>query len=83
MESILIAVGLAGVSLVLVTYGLLASGRLAAHSAPYQWLNVVGTVGILLSLSVQWNLSAFLLNIAWLTIGVVSLLRIYRQRSAL
>lgn len=75
-------VGLLGVVLVLLAYGLLASGRVAADSARYQWLNVVGTAGILISLIGQWNLAAFIANVAWISIGGLALIRIYRKKGA-
>lgn len=82
MDSVYVTIGLAGVVLVLIAYGLLASGRVAADSARYQWLNVVGTAGILASLVGQWNLAAFVANVAWIAIGLWALVRIYRKRGA-
>jgi len=73
--------GMAGVVLVLLAYGLLAAGKLLASGARYQWLNVIGTALILLSLSTQWNLPAFLLNAAWLLIGFAALWRLYATRT--
>jgi hypothetical protein len=80
VESFLVAVGLIGVVLNLVAYGLLTTGRLQPTDTRYQWMNVFGTVGILLSLMVQWNLPSFILNAAWMLIGVVALMRLRRAR---
>ena len=82
MEQFVTILGLIGVALVLLAYGLVSSGRLSATNARYQLINIVGTVGVLLSLTTQWNLSSFVLNAAWLVIGIVGLIRIYRRRSA-
>ena len=73
--SLFTAIGLVGAAVALIAYGLVTTGRVSTHSARYQWLNIGATAGILLSLVDQWNMPAFLANIAWLTIGVVSLLR--------
>ena len=81
METGVVIIGLLGVAIVLAAYGLLSSGRLKADEARYQWLNVVGTVCILISLTGQWNLASFVANAAWLMIGLVGLVRIYRKRS--
>ena len=70
--------GIAGVVVNLIAYGLLSSGRLGATDLRYQLMNIMGTIGILLSLFVQWNLSSFVLNVAWLLIGIVGVIRIYR-----
>jgi paired small multidrug resistance pump len=78
--SIFTIIGLFGVATVLVAYAMMTAGKWSAHSARYQWLNVVGTSGILLSLVASWNLPAFVANVAWIMIGVVSLVRIYRKK---
>jgi hypothetical protein len=75
-------IGLLGVAIVLTAYGLLASARLKADDARYQWLNIAGTIGILVSLIAQWNLASFIANAAWLCIGMIGLARIYLKRSA-
>ena len=82
MDSIVTALGLVGVGIVLLAFGLVSSGRIAASNARYQLMNILGTVGVLLSLIAQWNLSSFILNAAWLVIGIVGLIRITRRRTA-
>jgi paired small multidrug resistance pump len=72
--------GLLGVATVLIAYGMMTAGRWQANSAIYQWLNVIGTSGILASLVTSWNLPAFVANSLWIMIGVVSLIRIYRKK---
>ena len=72
--------GIAGVALVLIAYGWITSGKTTAADPRFQLLNIVGTIGILLSLLVQWNLPAFIVNAAWLLIGLFALIRHYRRR---
>ncbi len=79
MESIATGLGLTGVVLVLLAYGLVSAGKLQATEQRYQLINIVGTIGVLISLMVQWNLSSFLLNAAWLVIGIVGVLRMGRK----
>ena len=74
-------IGLLGVLTVLVAYGLMTSGRIAASEARYQWPNVIGTLMILVSMIEQWNLPAFIANVLWVAIGVYSLVRIYKKRA--
>lgn len=69
-------VGLIGVVINLIAYGLLTAGKLRAGEMRYQLINVVGTVGILLSLIAQWNLPVFIANMAWLGIALIGLGRI-------
>jgi hypothetical protein len=75
-------IGLLGVVGVLVAYGLMTLGKWRADSARYQALNVIGTAGILVSLIDQWNVAAFVANVAWIAIGVLSLVRIYKRQKA-
>lgn len=79
--SIFTILGLLGVVIVLIAYGMMTAGKWAANSARYQWLNVIGTAGLLISLIGQWNLPAFVANALWILIGVVSLVRIYRKKA--
>jgi len=73
-------IGLIGVATVLVAYGMMTAGKWAASSAIYQWMNVLGTSCILLSMVVSWNLPAFVANVLWIMIGLVALVRIYRKK---
>lgn len=76
------AIGIAGVIINLIAYGMVTSGRMKASEARYQIINILGTSGILISLTAQWNLASFVTNVAWLLIGVAGLVRIYRLRRA-
>jgi hypothetical protein len=84
MEDVFIALGLLGVAINLIAYGLLTAGKLRADALSYQVINVCGTTGILLSLIAQWNLPVFISNIAWLLIALVGVARILlnQKRSA-
>jgi len=75
-------IGLMGVVTVILAYGLMTAGKIAAQSKPYQWLNVAGTACILISLIEQWNLPAFVANMAWIAIGFYSLYKLYTQKRA-
>ncbi len=73
-------IGMFGVLTVLIAYGAMTLGRIASDSLQYQWLNIIGTAGILISLIDQWNLPAYVANVAWIGIGALSLVRIYRKK---
>jgi hypothetical protein len=68
-------VGMAGVALVLVAYFLLQSGRLAPTAASYSWLNLLGSLAILASLAYAFNLSSFVIQVAWIAISAYGLWR--------
>jgi hypothetical protein len=76
MESIATAIGLIGVVIVLITYGMLTLGKMGENEPRYYWLNIAGTVGIAISLLVQWNLSSMVSQILWIVVSIIGLLRI-------
>lgn len=67
--------GNAGVAMIVCAYLLLQLGRAASDSLGYLLANAVGAGLILLSLSVEFNLSAFLIEAFWLAISLFGLLR--------
>lgn len=73
------AIGLLGVAIVLVSYGLLTTGRLTDRDARYYWLNIVGTAGIAVSLVTQWNLPSMVAQILWILVSFVALIRLRRR----
>ena len=73
-------VGTLGVLLIVVAYGLLQSGRMRAEAPMYSALNALGAIAILLSLTVDFNFSAVLMEGIWLLLSVYGLWRVkYRK----
>jgi len=73
-------VGNLGVACVLGTYLLMQLGRMDIHQPGYSTLNAIGAVLIIVSLVYDFNLSSFIIEIAWLAISLYGLLRWYRSR---
>jgi hypothetical protein len=63
-------IGMAGVLLILLAYFLLQIGRMRGNALPYQILNAVGATFLLVSLLYEFNLSAFLMELAWLLVSI-------------
>ncbi|WP_339914015.1 hypothetical protein [uncultured Brevundimonas sp.] len=74
------ALGVVGVLLILIAYAGATSGRLDARHAPALLLNLAGALLILVSLYVDFNLSAVLMEGAWALVAVVGLGRLAFQR---
>jgi hypothetical protein len=74
-------VGLAGVACVLSAYFLIQTGRIQAQQPLYPSLNCIGSLGILISLYKDWNLSAFVINSLWVLIGGYGLWKALRLRN--
>ena len=69
------AVGLVGVTLILVTYLALQAGKLASTAVSFSALNALGALLIIVSLTRAFNLSAFVIEVAWLAISLYGLAR--------
>ncbi len=68
-------VGNVGVLLMVVAYLLLQLEKLSGTSVTYLLLNAAGAIMVMISLLVQFNLSAFLMEAFWLLISLYGLTR--------
>jgi hypothetical protein len=75
-------VGWLGAALILGAYALVSSGRVAARSALYQWMNVVGSAGFMINGGYHGAWPSFGLNVVWLVIGLIALRYNARTRRA-
>ena len=66
-------VGNIGVALILVTYLLLQLQKTDPQKLPYSVLNGLGALCILISLLYAFNLSAVIIEAAWLLISIVGI----------
>lgn len=73
-------IGFAGVVVVLITYGLLASGRLSNNDWRYPVLNIIGTLGIVVSIFEEWSLPSMVSQLVWIAISIVGIMRIARSK---
>ena len=74
-------VGWIGALLILAGYGLLSAGKLDARSPAYQWLNVIGAIGFILNSGWNGAWPSAALNVVWVGIGLVALVRIFGRRA--
>lgn len=74
-------VGLLGVALILLAYFLLQIGRLRGDALSHQLLNAAGAILILVSLLYEFNLSAFLMEFAWLVLSIYGMARSRKRRA--
>lgn len=68
--------GIFGVGLVLVAYAGAAFGKLDPKAWPSLALNLIGSLLILWSLTVDFNLSSALMEGAWAAVSVAGLIRL-------
>ena len=73
--------GYIGVALVLLAFFLLQERKLQGSGLVYQLMNVLGAIGVMLSLAFgSFNLSAFVMQVAWLLIGSYGTVRGIKRR---
>ena len=72
-------IGWTGAVALLVAYALLGWGRVTATSASYVGLNLSGSAGLALNGAVHTAWPSTALNLLWLTIGVLALVRSRRR----
>lgn len=71
--------GLTGVALILAAYILMQTNYLTNQQIRFQLMNLVGALLIMFSLLHFWNLSSFLMELAWGGISAWGLWKILRK----
>jgi hypothetical protein len=66
-----------GVLLLMAAYLLLQLNRLSSNSLKYSLLNLVGASLIIISLSANFNFSAFVIEVFWVLISLIGVLRYF------
>ena len=74
--------GYIGVVLVLLAFLLLQAHKLHGNGLVYKFMNVLGALGVILSLvfGTAMNWPAFLMQVAWVVIGVYGIMHSARAR---
>ena len=73
--------GYIGVLLVLLAFFLMQAHKLHGNGLVYQLMNIFGAIGVMLSLLFGgFNWSAFLMQVAWLLIGIFGVARSMQLR---
>lgn len=73
--------GYVGVVLILLSFLLLQAQKLHGNGWIYQLMNVLGAIGIMLSLLFgSFNMPAFLQELAWALIGIYGIVSSQRRR---
>jgi len=74
-------VGNIGVVVLMIAYLMLQLNKLSSNGLAYSLLNAAGASLIILSLLVNFNLSAFLMEVFWVLISFVGIYRYFRLKS--
>jgi hypothetical protein len=71
-------IGNIGVVMLMIAYLMLQLDKLRSDGLAYSLLNLFGAILIILSLLVNFNLSAFLMEVFWVLISFVGIYRYFR-----
>jgi hypothetical protein len=78
LASIADAVGMVGVTAVLIAFYLINTNKLTSLSMGYQVLNFIGSVLLLFSLCFHVNKASVAIEFAWISISLMGIFRIFR-----
>jgi hypothetical protein len=73
-------VGWSGSVAVVAAYSLISLQKLRSDSKIYQWLNLVGSVGLAVNTAYFRAYPSTVVNVVWLLIACSALVRIWRMR---
>jgi hypothetical protein len=74
-------IGGIGVAILMVTFLLLQIGRIESNTLLYSLLNALGASLITISLLFDFNLSAFVMEVFWILISLIGVVRTLRIRA--
>lgn len=72
-------IGNVGVVLIITTYLLLQVGKMQSRQVAYSLINAIGAVFVIVSLYYDFNLSSFIIEIFWLAISSIGIVRFVKQ----
>ena len=72
-------IGTIGVIMVLIVHLLLQIEKIHSSSLMYSIANLIGGILVILSLMNTWNLSSFIIEVAWCLISIYGIYRYYRR----
>jgi hypothetical protein len=75
------AIGMLGVLMILTTYTLVQLDRISVRKLSYSLINALGAGLILVSLYVDFNLSAVVIESSWLLISLFGIYTSFRKKS--
>ena len=75
-------VGSGGVAMILAAYFLLQTERWSGQSVGYSLVNLLGSLMITVSLIYDFNLSSFIIEMAWIAISIYGIVRARRAPGA-
>ena len=76
------AIGMVGVFMILAVYSLVQLDKMDVKGFFYSVVNAIGAVFILISLTVTFNISSFVIEIAWLMISLFGIFQAFKRKKS-
>lgn len=64
-----------GMAFVAYAYFLIQAEKVTKDTLAYQWLNLIGAILLITSLSVHFNLGSFMIEVFWIIITVYGMIQ--------
>jgi hypothetical protein len=74
-------IGLVGVFLIIFAYLSTQTGRMSSDQLSYPVINLCGSILVMISLLKSWNFPSFVIELAWIIISIMGIVRCMRNRS--
>lgn len=81
MNALITLLGLIAPALFLYAYAMVSLGRWRSTAMKFHALNFLGGFFILLSLTQQWNMPVFILEICWCSISLYGIVKALRAKA--
>ena len=81
MEIAIEILGWVGMALVLSGYALNTFGKIDAGTPAYIWMNIIGSLFLIVNTLFHHTYPPAVLNIIWMALGLISITRLYMRKS--
>lgn len=72
--------GWTGSALVVIAYAALSMGKITSKAKSYQWMNLVGSICLIINTLYYGALPSTFVNVVWLVIAGYSLIKVQAER---
>lgn len=74
-------IGNIGVFLIILSYLLLQINKLNSNDILYSFMNLIGAALVIISLYVDFNISAFIIEVFWVLISLVGIVKYFKKHT--
>lgn len=72
--------GMMGVVLIVVAYFLLQINKISSNDLKFSLMNFFGSLLIIVSLFYNWNLPSFIIEMFWMAISVIGIVKYFKNQ---